>query len=153
MVSASRYFRVIFKISIVMAIIAATFDAISTRQNYLSELERHQKLTEDDQAFRIIFDCAIRLTDQQLEYLRNDYGNYDVARLGCGIGDDGKTFFVSDSELASHKAGTFLPLRDFVTVSVDLNSILITLLAVLTAVNAIGAILYLSFLLFNWIFK
>lgn len=154
MIAVPRYFKVFFRLSIVFALVAAAIDANNILQSYLSEARQQSEFACKE---RSTFDCAIRLTDAQLAEVRNEYGLYDVAVYGCGLGSDGKTYFVSDEELAQYRNGIFFATNIseeyFLSSRMNFGSNLAVLLIVFLAVNLLGVILYLTFSLIKWIFK
>jgi hypothetical protein len=142
-----RYFRIIFRLSSVVALIAAAVDANTIRKRSVEE------------TYRVLFlemkmDCAVQLTKDQLASVRNEYGNYDIARY-CGAGEDGITYFVADYELEDHRNGIFVSrfdMREF-RPFVDWESNLVMFALSFLLFNFLGACLYLFFVLVKWIFK
>ncbi len=142
-----RYFRIIFRLSLVVAFIAAVVDASNIRKKYIDEAKYLWDLE-----FKM--DCAVRLTKDQLANVRNEYGLYDIARY-CGAGSDGLTYFVADYELEDHRNGIFVSRNDMREYSpfVDWESNLVMFALSFLLFNFLGACLYLLFVLGKWIFK
>lgn len=152
--TTQRYFKIFFRLSIVVGVIAGLVDANNIRQNYVVDrLERLELVMAAQRAF----ECALTLKDVQLDQIRNESGLYDVAAYGCGVGIDGKTYFISDEELAQHKNGTyFLTNGDFLEPNgsiTDWRSNIATFGIALVALNLIAVGVYLLFILSKWIFK
>lgn len=147
MLSIKRYFKIFFRISIVVALIAAVIDANKVRERHVSEVFKVLEL-------EMKMDCAVGLPEGLLARIRNLYGNYDVAQY-CGPGTDGETYIVADYELDQHRAGDFMRRFDYRAFHpiVDWKSNLTVFIFVFLAINLIGACLYLFFLLGKWIFK
>ncbi len=154
--TTQRYFKIVFRLSIVIGVIAALVDANNIRQNYFTERAERYDLVVTSQR---TFDCASKLNEAQLSAVRNEYGFYDVAIYGCGIGEGvgGKTFFVSDDELESHRNGNFELTNgeylDPVGSITCWESNLSVLAFAFFALNLLGTGLYFLFLLGKWIFK
>jgi hypothetical protein len=142
-----RYFRIIFRLSIVVALIAAAVDANTIRKRYVEETIKVLDLERK-------MDCAVRLTKDQLADVRNEYGLYDIARY-CGAGSDVLTYFVADYELEDHSNGIFVSRNDMREYSpfVDWESNLVMFAVSFLLFNFLGACLYLLFVLGKWIFK
>jgi hypothetical protein len=154
MLTPNRYFRIFFKLSIVCGLIFSAFDAYSTRQKYLKEMA--DRYVESELTKRV-FDCAARLSDEQMSLLRNEYGNYDVARVGCGVGTDGVTYIISDDELYRHRNGSYYATNGETLYASDPNdywqSFLVVFSATFASLNLFAGALYFVVLLTKWILQ
>jgi hypothetical protein len=139
----ARYFRIVFRLSIVAALASMTVTAYRGYQEWHSAQQEYSRVAG-------IMDCAIRLSTESITARLNEFGTVDVAS-SCGAGSDGKTFFTNEKELDDHRNGRFMDIyrpREF-----ELEKIGVSSLTALAATNLLGLVFFLLFNLFRWIFK
>jgi hypothetical protein len=95
-----RFIATAFRLSLVVAAIAMSIDAFRIYDRWTDESVARQFATAT-------MDCAVKISRERIESTRNEYGLFDVARLGCGAGADGVHFWVRDEELQQHRDGKY----------------------------------------------
>ena len=137
-----RFLAIVLRFSLVVALIATSVDMFKIYDRWTDESVKRQ--------FAIAtMDCAIKIPRERLESKENEHGLFDVAPLGCGVGDDGVHFWVSDEELQQHRDGTyFSPLFHR---PAEFLSGLVTFAKYFFSVNIFGLLLAAAFRIGRWI--
>jgi hypothetical protein len=139
------YFTVIFRLSMVAGVVAAMVYSFQV-------IDRHLK--EDISIAKTIgvMNCATYFTEEQLR--RAQVENiprvlYDVAKLGCGPGIDGKTYTIDPDELARHRRGEFVPPNYYPKFDLAGTIFIGVVFAVL--INLLGLVIFGVYKVFQWV--
>jgi hypothetical protein len=143
--TTARYFRTVFRLSIVVAIVSATVIAYQGYEAWQSENQSYERTVR-------IMNCAIRLSPQQLASKKNEFGLLDVAPV-CGVGSDGKTFWVSVQEIEDHRNDKYMEALELRPPMFDVMRVSTTFFTVFVVVNLIGILLFAAHRTFRWVFK
>lgn len=143
--TTARYFRIVFRLSIVVAIVSATVTAYQGYEAWQSEHQGYERTVR-------IMNCAIRLSPEQLASKKNEFGLMDVAPV-CGVGSDGKTFWVSEQELEDHRNDMHMEALDFRPPVFDVMRVSTMFFIAFVVVNLIGILLLAAHRTFRWVFK
>jgi len=137
-----RFLTIVLRLSLVVALIASSIDTFKIYDRWTDE-------SVDRQFATATMDCAIKLPRERIESVRNEYGLFDVAPLGCGAGTDGVHFWVSNEELQQHRDGKyFSPLSHQPS---EFLSVLITFAQYFFSVNLFGIVLVAAIAVGRWI--
>jgi hypothetical protein len=74
---------------------------------------------------------------------------YDISRLGCGYGIDGKTFLVRREELNSHREGRLLQPNAYP--KIDLRRNFLAFISYAALVNFLGLIVFGAYRTVRWV--
>jgi len=89
-----RFLAIGFRLSIVAALASAAWAAWSDWSRYAAE-------RTDTELSNRTMECAARLSANRLARVRNEFGNFDVGKLGCS----GRSFITSQMEIDEARAG------------------------------------------------
>jgi hypothetical protein len=140
-----RYFAIVARLSLVIAIGAATVSAYRVYNAHLKEEVSIQKT-------KGTMDCAAALSAELLNEIRVDSGNrpmYDVARLGCGFGIDGKSYLVRPEEIELHRAGKLIDTNAYPKIDLQENAFAALAYAIL--INFLGLVAFAAYAVFRWV--
>lgn len=141
----ARYLRIVLRLSIVVAIASASVTLYRGYDDWKSAQESYERTVG-------IMNCAIRLSSKQLASKKNEFGLMDVAPV-CGVGSDGKTFWVSEQELEDHRNDKYMEALDFRPPAFDVMRVSTMFFIAFVVVNLIGILLLAAHRTFRWVFK
>ena len=96
-----KFLGIVLRLSLAISIGATVFDVYQIQHLWVEEIKENRDI-------KFTMDCAIKIPEGRIQSNKNEYGNIDVAKLGCLAGSDGETFFVSLEELQRHRAGEYI---------------------------------------------
>ncbi len=140
-----RYFFIVARLSVVLGIVAASVNAYQVLDYWWNEEQSIQRQT-------MSMNCALRYSDRDLERVRfspNTTDLFDISRLGCGYGIDGKTFLVRREELNLHREGKLLQPNAYP--KIDLRQNFLAFLAYAALVNLLGLFVYGAYRVLRWV--
>jgi hypothetical protein len=141
--SAKKFLGMMFRLSLVVGIVAAGWDAYKRLDQFSQENERYVLL-------KLKMDCAVGISSERLAPYQNEHELYDISPF-CGVNEKGEKYFVSPEELKAHREGRFMEENDYRGARVDLSSNLVTFLGYVFLVNAIGLALIALVKVARWV--
>lgn len=136
--SIRRFLAIAFRLSIVAAVVAATFDAYHVDRRYIEAYLADVRLRE-------ALECGAKLPYEQLNQHTNDFGLFNLGAVGCA----GRTFWASQAELEQSRAGK-LDLG-YTPPSYDLVSNLASAVVTFISVNLAALLMVGIFIVGRWI--
>lgn len=136
-----RYFTVIVRLSVVAGVIAAMVYSFQVIDAHLKEDVSIAKTMG-------VMDCATHFTEEQLRSVQVGV-HYDVAKLGCGAGIDGKTYIIYPDELERHRRGEFV--RPNYYPKFDLVGTLTMGFVFAVLINLLGLVGFGAYKVFQWV--
>jgi|688.fasta_scaffold819176_2 hypothetical protein len=140
-----RYFFIVARLSLVLGILAALGNAYQVLDHWWKEEQSIQRQT-------MSMNCALRYSDRDLERVQfsaNTKDLFDISRLGCGYGIDGKTFLVRREELSLHREGRLLQPNAYP--KIDLRQNFLAFFACAALVNLLGLIVFGAYRVVRWV--
>lgn len=136
-----KFLGIVFRLSLAISIGATVFDAYQIHQLWVETMHVNADI-------KFTLDCAIKIPEGKIQSYKNEFGNIDVAKLGCRAGSDGETFFVTLDELQRHRAGEFLLLYQN---HFDFESNVDAFFFFFLCTNIVGVMLVAAYALSRWI--